>query len=134
MNVEGEKSDYFRAVQDDRKYIDDTIPMVSSDGEPHEILTLVAVGTGLVAAVIVLIFLIVLIDCRKRSSSSVKIQPQTQEVFSIFGGSEVFDVRKYDCPSERFTLSSTTTILNEKLDVGETIFSKALPGISTVSC
>lgn len=24
MNVEGEKSDFFRAVQDDRKYIDDT--------------------------------------------------------------------------------------------------------------
>lgn len=40
--------------------------MVSSDGEPHEILTLIAVGTGLVAAVIVMIFLIVLIDCRKR--------------------------------------------------------------------
>lgn len=43
-----------------------SVPMVSSDGEPHEILTLIAVGTGLVAAVIVLIFLILLIDCRNR--------------------------------------------------------------------
>lgn len=43
-----------------------SVPMVSSDGEPHEILTLIAVGTGLVAAVIVLIFLIILIDCTKR--------------------------------------------------------------------
>ncbi|KAG4075609.1 hypothetical protein HA402_003434 [Bradysia odoriphaga] len=129
MDVEGEKLDYFRAVQDDN-----TIPMVSSDGEPHEILTLIAVGTGLVAAVIVLIFLIVLIDCRKRSSK-VALHTQNQEVFSIFGNNEMLEARMCEYPRERFMISSTIpTTLNEKLDVGETIFSKALPEISTVSC
>lgn len=57
---------------------------------------------------------------------------QKQEIFSIFGTNEMFDAGKYDCPRDKYTISST--VLNEKLDVGETIFSKALPGISTVSC
>ncbi|KAJ6638874.1 putative oxidoreductase GLYR1 like, partial [Pseudolycoriella hygida] len=135
MNIDGEKADFFRAPRDDGKFVDDTIPMVSSDGESHAILTLVAVGTGVVAAVIVLILLMILIDCRKRTNRSTKVNKQNQEVFSIFGKNELFDVQKYNYPIEKLMLSPPTTeILNEKLGVGETIFSKALPGISTVSC
>lgn len=37
--------------------------MVSSDGESHALLTMVAVCSGLVGAIIVLLVLIVLIDC-----------------------------------------------------------------------
>lgn len=71
-----------------------------------------------------------------------KDQMPRQEIFSIFGNNEMLDARKYDCPIETFVISSETrlttttkTVLNENnLDIGETVFSKALPGISTVRC
>lgn len=43
-----------------------SVPMVSSDGEPHKLLTMVAVFSGFIVAVIVLLIVIGLIDCRKR--------------------------------------------------------------------
>lgn len=39
--------------------------MVSLDGEPHKLLTVVAVGSGLIVAIVVLLVLIAFIDCRK---------------------------------------------------------------------
>lgn len=62
-----------------------------------------------------------------------KVHEQKQEIFSIFGNNEGLDVQRYDCRSEKFMISTKTTIVNEKLNA-ETIFSKALPEISTVSC
>lgn len=43
-----------------------TVPQVSTDGEPHEILTMIAVSSGCIVAIIVLVILIIVIDCKMK--------------------------------------------------------------------
>lgn len=72
--------------------------MVSSDGEPHRLLTVVAVGSGLLCAIVVLLVLVALIDCRrqKRTDRLLAKQQRSKSVFSLFAKRASLDITIVD--------------------------------------
>lgn len=131
--------------------------MVSSDGEPHKVLTVVAVGSGLLCAIIVLLVLVALIDYRRQQRTDRRLllakQQRSKSMFSLFAKRASLDITIVD---ERFLERCGATEQTRAADLqetrqpvpapswrqttharmDETIFdaSGKLHGISTVSC
>ncbi|XP_017065271.1 uncharacterized protein LOC108103993 isoform X2 [Drosophila eugracilis] len=53
-----------------RFVVEDSITKVTSDGEPHGMMTMVAGLSGLLAAIIILAVLVSMVSCRKQRSKS----------------------------------------------------------------
>ncbi|XP_017852583.1 uncharacterized protein LOC108606717 isoform X1 [Drosophila busckii] len=64
-----------------RYVVEDSITKVTSDGEPHGMMTMVAGLSGLVAAIIILAVLVSMVACRKQKT-------QQQEATALTGVKE----------------------------------------------
>ncbi|XP_023169232.2 uncharacterized protein LOC111598283 isoform X1 [Drosophila hydei] len=71
-----------------RFVVEDSITKVTSDGEPHGMMTMVAGLAGLLAAIIILAVLVSMVACRKRKScchtrKAMEQQNQSQSLASV---------------------------------------------------
>ncbi|KAH8397829.1 hypothetical protein KR222_003406 [Zaprionus bogoriensis] len=62
-----------------RFVVEDSITKVTSDGEPHAMMTMVAGLSGLLAAIIILAVLVSMVACRKRKASSERNKQEQQQ-------------------------------------------------------
>ncbi|KAH8276734.1 hypothetical protein KR044_002701, partial [Drosophila immigrans] len=63
-----------------RFVVEDSITKVTSDGEPHGMMTMVAGLSGLLAAIIILAVLVSMVACRKHKT---KKQQQANQIMSV---------------------------------------------------
>ncbi|XP_055844118.1 uncharacterized protein LOC129910674 [Episyrphus balteatus] len=68
-------SSYLKSPYSKRYVIEDSVPKATSDGEPHEVMTLVAGLSGMLAAFVILGILITLIGCRRKERQRPKNPP-----------------------------------------------------------
>lgn len=96
---------YLKSPYAKRYVIEDSVPKATSDGEPHEVMTLVASLSGMLAAFVILGILITLIGCkskeRKRTQNNPPPSPGASEI------SEISNKRSSILPL--FTKSISTT-------------------------
>ncbi|XP_036318550.1 uncharacterized protein LOC118733307 [Rhagoletis pomonella] len=65
MSINKEQMDpYMKATHTKRFVVEDSITKVTSDGEPHEMMTMIAGLSGLFAAMVILAVLISLVSCK----------------------------------------------------------------------
>ncbi|KAM8720587.1 hypothetical protein ACLKA7_006601 [Drosophila subpalustris] len=62
-----------------RFVVEDSITKVTSDGEPHGMMTMVAGLSGLLAAIIILAVLVSMVACRKHKTKKQQQQQQQQQ-------------------------------------------------------
>lgn len=77
---------YLKSPYSKRYVIEDSVPKATSDGEPHEVMTLVAGLSGLLAAVVILGILITLIGCKNKERQRPNVHkrpPPSPEVSEI---------------------------------------------------
>ncbi|XP_055914457.1 uncharacterized protein LOC129947783 [Eupeodes corollae] len=77
-------NNYLKSPYSKRFVIEDSVPKATSDGEPHEVMTLVAGLSGMLAAFVILGILITLIGCkskeRQRNQNSPPPSPEMSEI------------------------------------------------------
>lgn len=65
MSINKERMDpYMKATHTKRFVVEDSITKVTSDGEPHEMMTMIAGLSGLFAAMVILAVLVSLVSCK----------------------------------------------------------------------
>ncbi|KRF93798.1 uncharacterized protein LOC6583775 isoform X2 [Drosophila mojavensis] len=63
-----------------RFVVEDSITKVTSDGEPHGMMTMVAGLSGLLAAIIILAVLVSMVACRKRKTKALQQQDPSKSL------------------------------------------------------
>ncbi|CAD7089944.1 unnamed protein product [Hermetia illucens] len=143
-----------KVTSSSRFVIEDSIPKATSDGEPHEVMTIVAMLSGLIAAAIVLFILFSLIGNRRRSPNG--IEPSDSEtadkdsksestIIPIFSATAKCDELDKSHPQLlSFSTISELVSRNEGLvnssfercpsDVCSSLNAVTLSGISTIQC
>ncbi|XP_017018256.1 uncharacterized protein [Drosophila kikkawai] len=70
MDLKMELGGYVQSSPNTKRFVvEDSITKVTSDGEPHGMMTMVAGLSGLLAAIIILAVLVSMVACRKQKSS-----------------------------------------------------------------
>ncbi|KAH8355419.1 hypothetical protein KR084_005463 [Drosophila pseudotakahashii] len=85
MDLKMELGGYVQSAPNTKRFVvEDSITKVTSDGEPHGMMTMVAGLSGLLAAIIILAVLVSMVACRKqrsnanrKSNSSSNVVPMT---------------------------------------------------------
>ncbi|EDX01948.2 uncharacterized protein LOC6525000 [Drosophila yakuba] len=71
MDLRTEMGGYIQSVPNTKRFVvEDSITKVTSDGEPHGMMTMVAGLSGLLAAIIILAVLVSMVTCRKQKSNA----------------------------------------------------------------
>ncbi|XP_017018259.1 uncharacterized protein [Drosophila kikkawai] len=69
MDLKMELGGYVQSSPNTKRFVvEDSITKVTSDGEPHGMMTMVAGLSGLLAAIIILAVLVSMVACRKQKS------------------------------------------------------------------
>ncbi|KAH8356142.1 uncharacterized protein LOC110184376 [Drosophila serrata] len=70
MDLKMELGGYVQSSPNTKRFVvEDSITKVTSDGEPHGMMTMVAGLSGLLAAIIILAVLVSMVACRKQKSN-----------------------------------------------------------------
>ncbi|KMZ10199.1 uncharacterized protein LOC27208310 [Drosophila simulans] len=73
MDLKMELGGYVHSAPNTKRFVvEDSITKVTSDGEPHGMMTMVAGLSGLLAAIIILAVLVSMVSCRKQKSNNRK--------------------------------------------------------------
>ncbi|XP_017113378.1 uncharacterized protein LOC108136580 [Drosophila elegans] len=71
MDLKMELGGYMQSGPNTKRFVvEDSITKVTSDGEPHGMMTMVAGLSGLLAAIIILAVLVSMVACRKQRSNN----------------------------------------------------------------
>ncbi|XP_043658905.1 uncharacterized protein LOC122623685 [Drosophila teissieri] len=71
MDLRMELGGYVQSATNTKRFVvEDSITKVTSDGEPHGMMTMVAGLSGLLAAIIILAVLVSMVACRKQKRNS----------------------------------------------------------------
>ncbi|XP_052849113.1 uncharacterized protein LOC128260291 [Drosophila gunungcola] len=71
MDLKMELGGYMQSGPNTKRFVvEDSITKVTSDGEPHGMMTMVAGLSGLLAAIIILAVLVSMVACRKQRSNT----------------------------------------------------------------
>ncbi|XP_055713806.1 uncharacterized protein LOC129808112 [Phlebotomus papatasi] len=100
------------------------IAKVSSDGEPHEILTIVAVSSGILVAVAILIVLRINLRGSQRRDG---LQKRRFSLFSVRGSVDIS--RK----TEIYTIDSHRSSCETNITIDDNDKYLYIPGITTIS-
>uniref|UniRef100_A0A1B0CJB7 Uncharacterized protein n=2 Tax=Lutzomyia longipalpis TaxID=7200 RepID=A0A1B0CJB7_LUTLO len=104
--------------------ISEEIAKVSSDGEPHEVLTLIAVSAGFLAAIAILIVL------RINLSTSHQRDTRERRRISLFGVRRSLEITR---KPEIYTIEQHSGCLETKITIDENEKYLYIPGITTIA-